>query len=215
MSELDKNKIRRLLISRLKDLLHKEDLQNKIDDFVEEYIEKSKFLKKYTVKNLPSQQEMKWWFQDKQDVNYVELADGTLEKNFEINIDKLCIDSKICTAIFKDYYDWYWEKGCIFPDTIQQIIDIYNKYKFSRKPEKKDTYKSLLVNFTLVGSVRMNKIERKPYMCQTEILKCLDHLMKSLNIISNIGTKKQSKTLPEKIYIFDAFNKMKVKDTNG
>lgn len=212
MPKRSRAKIRRLLLARWKNLIDEETLRSKIDDFVDEYLEKCEFFEKYTVDQLPSRADIKWWFQEKPEAQYVEQTDGSLESNYEMNIDAICLEDSLATDIFKYYYNWYWENGCEIPYTIQKMIDVYKKFKRARSEKKKSEYKERLANLALVGIVRLNKLERKPYMCPTEIMKCSNHLIESLEILSRIGTKREPKSLPKKLYIFDAFGKMQIEE---
>ena len=136
MPKRSRSKIRRLLLKKWKGLISEDTLKEKIDDFVDEYLEKCEFFDKYTVEQLPSRADIKWWFQEKPEAQYVELTDGTLESNYEMNIDAICLEDSLATEVFKCYYCWYWEDGCEIPDAIQEIIDIYKKFKRARSDMK-------------------------------------------------------------------------------
>jgi len=206
MASNDKEKIRRLLLTRLKQHINKKDLEKKIDGFVEEYIEKCRLIEKYSINNLPSKKDIKWWFQDKPEFEHVELKDGTKETTFEVDIDSICLNDSIATDIFKIYYDWCWDESCKLPYTIKELIKIYRKFKNSKTENTRNEYKERLSNIALVGTIRLNRIERKPYLCPSEIIKCCNSLLTNLELICN-----KSKTIQnKKIYIFDAFNKMRI-----
>ena len=209
MASDDRIKIRRLLLSRLKQFISKKILEEKIDDFVDEYIEKCNFIKNNNINMLPSKREMKWWFQEKPDTDKVKLEDGTIETNFEVDIDTICLHDKLATEVFKNYYNWYWEDGCKIPYVIKDILKLFKKYKNCQKNHLKREYKEKISNIALVGTIRLNKIERKPYLCPSEIIKCCNSLIMNLELLDNIINKKNNFE-KSKLYIFDAFNKMRV-----
>lgn len=215
MPNRSRAKIRRLLLTRLKEVIKKDgDLEKRIDDFVDEYIEKCAFLEHFTTDELPSAKEMKWWFQNKPrtDQLQVMLNNGEYESTYEINIDKICLTDELATEVFKYYFKWYWEKDKEIPDVINQLITLYEKYKRARKPENKDTYEIQLRNIAIVGVIRLYGLEWEPYMCISETSYCKDKFFEVLEFLSKARRKNISKSHPKKIYIFDAFSKIKEND---
>lgn len=212
MPKRSRAKIRRLLLTRLKAVIkNDDDLEKRIDDFVDEYLEKCAFLEHFTVDELPTSKDIKWWFQNKPRVDQlkVKLSNGKYEPTYEINIDKICLNNELATEIFKYYYKWYWENDIEIPEVINKILDIYQKFKRARKPETKKSYEVQLNNMAIVGVIRLYGIEREPYMCLSETSYCCERFFNALEFLLKIRKKKFKKDATKRLYIFDAFSKIK------
>lgn len=201
-----RKEIKTRLLKNIKDLLRPDVLHKNLDDLVDSYIEKSELSKKYTIEDLPTRDEIKWWFQELPDVNAVELENGEYETLFELFVDKICLKDKLANIIYKGNYDWYWEDGKEIPKYISDLLEIYKEYKRCRKRDKKNKLKTRLYNIATVGVVRFYKLERRPYLCPTEIEKCGIYVLKCLEMLVDIEKGKiPRKIAKSKLYIFGAF----------
>jgi hypothetical protein len=202
--ELNKDLLKKILLQKFRKYIRKSVLKKHIDDLVDDYIEKYNFTKLYTIDSLPKSYDIKWWFQEKPDAEFVEY-NGKEEKNYEIQMNNIYMSDELARYIFKFYHDWYWCPGCEIPDKINALIDIYKKFKYARK--NKPFYESRLANISLIGSIRFYNLEWKPYLCNSEIKKCFNHLRDSLKYLDRIRDgKMKEKHIKSKIYIFDPFN---------
>lgn len=203
MPRKSRTKVKRLLLSRMKKLVDEKTLKNKIDDFVDEYLEKCKFLEKYTIEDLPSHQDIKWWFQEKPKKEYIKHKNGEKEFLYEVNIDSICLNDNLATEVFKHYYCWFWEKNKKLPSIIDDITEVYKKYTRARTEKSKNKHHERLSNISLIGAIRLNGLERQPYLSETQIIDSTCYLLDCLEVLKTVGTKKEPDDWDGKLYIFN------------
>lgn len=205
---IDRDKIRKKFIDRLKSMGRKPSVR-KVDDLVEEYMDNQKFVEdnRLSVKTLPTKEEIHYWFQDPPDSDLIEVEPDVFETAFEVDVDEICLEDKLATEVFKWLYNWSWKQGEEIPNAVLELIKINNIISKSRNKKNKEVAKARLANICIVGVIRFYHMERKPYLCPTQIVKSIEFLRQSLNFLSGVTKGKYSKKIVNgELYIFDPFD---------
>jgi hypothetical protein len=180
-----------------------------IDGLVDEYMENKKFVEdnNLTVKDLPTKEDIREYFQDPPENDKIEVEDGIFERCFEVDVDTICLEDKLALEVFKWVYRWKWTQGSTIPPEIHELIKINNIISKSNNKDNRDRAKARLANICIVGIIRFYGLERTPYLCPTQIIKSLDFLRQSLGFLSSvIKGKYKQKVVNGELYIFDPFD---------
>jgi len=201
----DREQIALLIKKKYQDKVKREVLEKNLEGLVDEWIEIHEYIDEngYSIKDLPTKDEMKWWFQDLPEADTVIYADGTSEPLFEIDVDKICTSDELAMHVFKSEYDWTWDPKVEVPKTIKMILK-YNKVYLNTKNEiSRRKLETRLINLFLVGIVRFNHIERKPYLPKSSINKGFKKFSAFLNLLEKLdnGTIKDLEI--ESFQLFD------------
>jgi len=213
---LDRDKIRKNFINRLKTMGRRPSCK-KVDDLVDEYLENQKFIEdnNLSVENLPTKEDIKYWFQDPPETDLIEIEPDLFETVFEVDVDDICIDDKLATEVFKWLYKWKWYQGKELPKEIFELIKINNIISKSRNKKNKEKAKARLANICIVGVIRFYHLERNPYLCPTQIVKSVEFLRQSLSFLSKVEKGKYDKKIVNgNLYMFDPFEQYE-DDHNG
>lgn len=209
MSLNDRQKIKELIIKKMGTKLKKAVLDANIEQLVDEYIENQEFIKKNgsSTNNLPTKSEMKWWFQDKPPADkQIDTENGKKEDCYEVDIDKFCISDKTALEIFKTLYKFSWKQGADVPPTIKRLISLLKISQSTKNRNNKEIIETRLGQIALIGTIRFYHMERKPYLCPSQINRAINYFKEALSLIDKIesGTFKDKKIQGE-FFIFDAF----------
>lgn len=181
-----------------------------IDGLVKEHNENKRFVQfnKLTVYDLPTKEEL-----------YSDFIDPVTEDcvgKFCVDIDSICLDDSLGMKIFKEYHDWSWKSGDSIPNIIIDMIKINITSLTSTNKTTRNNSKIRIANLAMVGVVRLNNLERKPYFTSSEMSKSIDYFKNCLMFLNGIlKGKYNDETLIGNLYIFDSFNIKKGLNTNG
>jgi hypothetical protein len=189
MTNFDRNKIKSQLLEKYSKKVKKEVLEKNIESLVDEYIE----IQQYILENgkncndLPTREDIKWWFQDKPELEEIEVSPGNYEKLLEVQIDAICLKDKIASFVFKHLYNYKWKQGTELNHFLDQLIKLNILAQESNSRLIKNKAKTRLANICLVGTVRFNDILRKPYLTQKQIDDSILYFRKVLSIIDKVS----------------------------
>jgi hypothetical protein len=215
MSLNDRQKIKELIIKKMGNKLKKEVLNNNLEHLVDEYIENQEFIKNNgsDPDELPTKDEMKWWFQDRPEPTEVEVEiNGVKEECYEVAIDKYCTTDKIAMEVFKNLYKFKWKQGVDVPIQIKALVRLNKIAETTKNKNNKELIEARLSQIALIGVIRFYHMERKPYLCPSQINRAISFFKEALCFIDTMDDAKYKDTkIHGEFAIFDAFNTKEVK----
>lgn len=207
---LSKEEVRKYLMDYYKNKVDATILLKNIDDLVDEYIDNKRFIERNgnSTRDLPTKEDMKYWFQDRPKDTEVQVDDGTYEKLFEINIDTICLENKVANEVFLGLYNFNFSQDTIIPKTILGLIKLNKIAEYSPNKKTKQHAKNILSNIAIVGSIRFYHLERSPYLTESQITKIINSFRKNLFIVDELNNEEyKDKIIDGVIYMFDYLNK--------
>lgn len=208
MPNYDRDEIRSIIIKRYANKLKKTVLDKNIEGLVDEFIEKREFVRKNgkSIDDFPTKTDIKWWFQDKVSDHNIETTPGEFEDALEINVDEICLDDPIATQVFKSLYRYTWKSGDEIDPVIKNLIKLTKIADASKSGAAKKKLRYRLNNIAIVGVIRFYHLERKPYLCVSQINTAINFFRNALLIIDKIdGGEYKDETILGEVSIFEAF----------
>jgi hypothetical protein len=208
-------KAKNYLFDKLSKRVKRPVLYKHINDLTEDYLEKKKILLDSSISELPTSTQIKRWFVREPESVQVKLNNGKYEDIIYVDIDPFCLKDKIASEIYKNLYDWKWSSSdpYNFHPVVQEILDIYKKFKRVHREDVKDQMRTTLYKYGIVGCIRICNLAWTPFFCQMELEKICQHFFIVLEILSKAQAKKMNlKNVEKQIYIFDAFGLKEIDD---
>lgn len=200
-------KTKKQLYDAYSKIINPDILDDQIDSLYEDYLKKIKLYHENDVDDLPSKEDIKWWFQDRPESTYILKNDGTRENVYEICIDDIFKNDPLAELVFKTYYHWHLKCDATefeYPELVNNLIDLKNKYASARR-YKKDL-KRRLTNIALIGNIRMYGLLGSPYLCPTEIESCFIYFIGALDTLDALRSGELTiNDIDDDLYIFDSF----------
>lgn len=214
MATYNKDKIKIILLKKYKNKIKPNVLEQHIDGLVNEYIDNKNFISKNRLKvaSLPTKEDIASWFEDELDPNELIKSENDDDPIAKIDISKIYTD-KIAKQVFKHLYDYKWEHNKELNDTIKILVHLYKISEATTNEINKDKIISRLINIALIGTIRFYKLERTPYLRDSQIKYIINKFFKILSLLFNLTSGKyKSKKVKGELYIFKLLNDSKIED---
>lgn len=206
--QYDRDDIKKKLLKRYAKKIKKSVLEKNIEGLIDEYIEHQEFVRKNgaSTEDIPTKEQIKWWFQDEPQGIEVEISPGVVEEAYEVQIDNICLKDKLAYEVFTTFYKYIWQQGKPVPTVIKQLIRLTKLAETTKNKKNKEAIRTRLANIALVGVIRFYHKERKPYLCPSQISRAITFFRNALLIIDKIESGKfKDKVVKGDLAIFDPF----------
>lgn len=206
--QYDREEIKKRLLKRYSKKIKKTVLDKNIEGLIDEYIEQQEFVRKNgkSIEDIPTKEQIKWWFQDEPQGIEVEVSPGIVEEAYEVQIDNICLKDKLAYEVFTTFYKYVWKQGEEIPSVIKQLIRLTKLAETTKNKKNKEAIRTRLANIALVGVIRFYHKERKPYLCPSQISRAITFFRNALLVIDKIESGKyKEKVVKGDLAIFDPF----------
>jgi len=203
----NRDEIKKIIIKKYSKKIKRIILDKNMNGLIDEHIEKLEFIKKYgdSVDDIPTKDQIKWWFQDEPTGMTVETSSGKVEDAYEIQVDAICLKDKLASEVFKRLYKYKWKYGDKLPSGIQQLIHLTKLAEKTKNEKNKEALQSRLANIALVGFIRQYHLERSPYMAPSQISKVINFVRKALLSIDKLALNKNNGVVEGEVSVFPPF----------
>ncbi len=189
MPNHNRDEIRSIILKRIGNRVKKNVLDKNIEGLIDEYIEKHEFILKngISVKDNPTKEQIKWWFQDRFDESKMESNSSNYEEPLEIQVDEICLTDPVALIVFKYLYKFKYKQGDEVPNEIKALIKLIKLSELTKNAKSKTTIKRRLNNIAIVGVIRFYRLERKPYLYPSQINKAINYFKNVLLLIDKVS----------------------------
>lgn len=208
---LDREKIKQSFLKKYKNKIKKDVLEKHIDGLVDEFIENRNFVKdnKLRVNTLPTKDEINSWFEEPFDIeNFLKTEENPEDGMTKIDLENIYLKDSLAKDVFKFFYKHKWVITEEPHPILKQFVKLYKIAQNTPNKHNKNFILSRLINICLLGTIRFYKMERKPYLRESQVVEVINHFFELLEIISKIDEKKIKDIPNEYVYIFKSLKSL-------